>query len=197
METLIETEPTEKLLIHTFTQEVERVSSEAQERMGLINSIALPKDELLLVAASLAGIESYIEARVIAENKELERLVAAGIKLSSLKYTTPPRLAELKNLLTRFQAIKAGHFEHLRFNTDSDKWEVDTEAMELYFELRKLKVWVEGVELDRYRKIERLCELFKFFNVPWTHLRESSVLAKIINATGQGITPKWQYFLRE
>jgi len=194
MEISTETEPTEKLLIHTFTQEVERVSSEAQERMGLINSIALPKDELLLVAASLADIEAYIEARVIAENKELARLFSAGIKLSSLKYTTPPRLAELKNLLTRFQAIKAGHFEHLRFNTDSDKWEVDTEAMELYFEQRKLKVWVEGEQLERYRKVEQLIELFRFFNIPWHQISESPSLSKVVLATGQGISVRWQHF---
>lgn len=186
-------EATEKLLVHSNQREIDKVVDDASTRATLVNSIAMPMEELLQIAASSSSIDSFIEERLLADNKEMARLKKAGIRLESLSFEMPTHLVALRNRLRQFADYRVGQFQFLR-QRESGEWMVDEDALEQHLIDRKFKIYIQGDELKEYRRIEELCELLTLFAIPWTHVRSSSKFSELIEANGQGYRPKWQRF---
>lgn len=196
METLIELTmgATERLLIFQQEGEIHRITNQIQERAGMLNDIVkhgLSPDEIKNITSSKFSIEQYVENELLIENKEYARMKKAGIQ--GVTATLSNLLRNLKESLLRWESLKGGDkFRGLTF--ENNTWKVDNEYLEREFEMKGLKIYVEGEQLKTFRKIEQLAELLKHFNVPWNHITASSVLSRIIQANGQEVIPRWQYF---
>lgn len=195
MENLTIEQPTaERLLIYSNDQEINRLTSEVQERARMLNEIlkhGLSQEEIKNITSSKFSIEQYVENQLLRENKEYARMKKAGIQ--GVTATLSNELQSLKDSLLQWLNIKAA--DKYRFLKEEDNtWKVDEERLQHEFEMRNVRVYVEGEQLEKWRKAEQLTELLKFFNIPWTHLVQSSALTKLLDINGLRTIPRWQYF---
>lgn len=189
----------ERLLIFSNDPEINRITSEVQHRASLLNTLhqaGLSKQDIQTITQSPSTIEEHILKVQLSENKELAKLHRAGIKVGA---DLPAPLEKLSYQLKAWYTYSmpnrgADKFQNLVY---TDSWQPDIERLELEFQMKQLKVYVEGEQLERYRKAEQLCELLKVFDIPWNHLAQSSALSRILEINGHGIKPRWTYFRHE
>lgn len=194
MENLTIEQPTaERLLIYSNDQEINRLTSEIQERARMLNSIAkhgLSQEEIKNTTSSKFSIEQYVENQLLRENKEYARMKKAGIQ--GVTATLSNELQNLRDSLFRWESLKGG--DKFRGLTFENTWKVDSAQLEREFEMKGQKIYVSGEQLEKYRKAEQLITLLNSFKIEWNHISNAPSLSRIIIATGHGISVNWRYF---
>lgn len=192
----------EKLLIYSNEPEIKRISSEAQTRANLLNELndsGITNDQIKSICTSLIEIDDFIFREQLKVNKELKKQFDAGKKNLKDEYALPLTLGAIKfGLLSWFNyppTTRGGKFENLIY---TDRWKIDNEALEKFYIRYRLKIYVEGLQVDEYRELEKLCSILHFIKMPSNQVKDSSVLWNRVEPVGsEQYKPRWQWFIRE
>lgn len=196
MQTTLEPTTAERLLIYQNDAEINRITSEAQSRVDILNNLnhaGVTNDEIKIVCISTASIDSFIHKKVISENEKLRELETAGVKF---EYKIPEKIQATKYLLLAWFNYPghrhANKFENLIYVT---RWEVDAEGLENYFIRQQHKIFVVGEKLKEYKRLEMICEYLEEYRAPSNQIADSSFFRQRIEIAGpHKFKPNYKHF---
>lgn len=205
METLIEQPPVvaERLLIFTKQEEIDKIVEDAKIRERLLNDMlacGLSHIQIKDVAVSEKAIEQYIFSEQLKVNKALAVQFAAGKRNLIGEYALPENLENIQRLLLQFlhypkSQRAVNKYDYLKFN---GRYELDSEALEREFILRRLKFFIEGADVVEYRRLESMLEYFQDHRCPNNQVALISFLSDRFESVGQfKYKVRWTYFNRD
>lgn len=196
----VETQMAERLLIYQNDTEIKRITQEAQTRASTLNRIAAQNfslSQIERVANSLYSVGQYILEQQLKENDQLKNLHEAGIKVTA---ELPEHLQRLKEDLTSWHNYK-GPVQNKKLvflKVNESGASVDEEALEKHFVQRQLKVFVEGEQLEEFKKLESICEYFENNGMESGQVRACGFLWSRIEPAGANkYKPRWQWFMHQ
>jgi hypothetical protein len=203
----LEPQTAERLLIYENSPEQQRILNEIENRRSILNRLAnvgLSKEEITSVASSLDSIDKYIFKKQLEENNALKKLIDRGIK--GLSADLSPQLNQLSFDLKAWHNYRMPNKHEDKFSnlicidsvdmdSDSDRWQVDEEAIENLFIKTGHKFYIEGEQIREYRELEKIIEYLENHRCPNNQVVASTFLNSRIEPIGQfKFMVRWQYF---
>lgn len=194
---------TEKNLIYTNHEEVNRVTQEAQGRANMLNQILkdglLTNNKLKEVATSLLAIDDFIFHEQLKVNKELKKQFDAGKKNLKDEYALPQNLEMLKYALLAWCNYKGNYRNSSKYDllTFTGEWNVDEEALENHFIRQYYKLYITGEQIVEYQTLLSLCDYMNSAKAEPHQIHQCKFLNDRITNENRKFEPRWIYFRRE
>lgn len=165
METLIEEQTTERLLIFTRDSEIDRITADAKSRAALLNRLlafGLDKEQIDLSSRSQDTIERFIFDKHVKQNPAYAKL----LKVAEVKPVYSQENHDLRFALEAWRSYSSSDrsgnkYSNLKFDA---QWSIDEEHLEQECIVRGHKYYVSGDQLQELHDLEIMRDLLQKYD---------------------------------